>query len=153
MANRAAIELATALGVGAISVLGVIEAAGYRGASSYMPLAVTGFAAALSAVWATQSALALSRGTGVRVTLDRGLLLRFAIIVAAVIGYVLAVTYVGFCTATLIMVPGLSFLIGYRNLPVALITSAGFCVVLYGVFRLLLSIPLPPETLLQALGL
>lgn len=153
MANRAVIELVAALGVGAISVLGVVEASRYNGASSYMPLAVTGLAVALSGVWAVQAALALARGGGGSFDIGAHLLARFAIIVAAVIAYVAGIGTIGFFTSTFIMVPGLAILIGYRNIPVALLSTVGFCVVLYAVFRLLLSIPLPPERLFQAMGI
>lgn len=153
MANRAAVELAVALGVGAISVAGVLEASGYRAGSSTMPLAVTAFAAALSAVWAVQAGTALARGTWGRLEVTGGAVRRFALVVAATVLYVLAVTHVGFFTSTLVMVPLFAFAIGYRNLKVALAATAGFCVVLYGVFRLLLKIPLPQEVLLRGLGL
>lgn len=153
MANRAAIELAAALGVGAISVFGVVEASRYHGASSYMPLAVTGLSVALAGVWAVQSALALARGRGAYFTIPAPVMVRFAIVVAAVVLYVVGIGSVGFFTSTVVMVPGLAMLIGYRNVPVALIATAGFCAVLYGVFRLLLAVPLPPERLFQAMGL
>ena len=153
MANRAAIELVAALAVGAVSAAAVAESYGYRGASSYMPTIIAGFAVALSAIWALQSAVALARGTWAPFEITGAAVLRFATIVAVTALYVLGITYAGFFTSTVVMVPLFAFLIGYRNLPVALIATAGFCVILYCVFRLLLKIPLPPETLLEQIGL
>jgi len=35
---------------------------------------------------------------------------------------------------------------------VLIVTTLGFVIVLYGVFRLLLSVPLPPEVILALMG-
>ena len=152
MPNRAAIELGSALIVAAVSVGALVEASGYRGASAYMPLAVTAFATALALVWAGQSALALARGSGGRFEISAQAVARFVVIVAAVVAYVFGITYAGFFTATVLMVPALAFAIGYRDVVTTALATIGFCLVLYGVFRLLLSIPLPPEAILQIPG-
>ncbi|MCF3933831.1 tripartite tricarboxylate transporter TctB family protein [Acuticoccus sp. M5D2P5] len=149
---RSVIELVAALVATAVAVAGIVEASGYRGASSYMPLAVTGIAAVLGLVWAGQSAFALARGAGGTMQFPAALVGRFIIIVAAAVAYVYGIAHIGYFTSTIIMVPVLSTAIGYRNFVVTVLATIGFCAVLYAVFRLLLSVPLPPEAILNLLG-
>ncbi|WMS44677.1 tripartite tricarboxylate transporter TctB family protein [Acuticoccus sp. MNP-M23] len=149
---KGAIELFAALVVTLVAAAGIFEASSYRGASAYMPVAVTGLATALGVVWMAQSVLGLARGTSGTLNVPAPVLVRFVAIVAIAAGYVFAIAHFGYFTATIVMVPLLSTAIGYRNYRVTLLTTIGFCVVLYGVFRLLLSVPLPPETLLEMIG-
>lgn len=149
---KGVIELFAALVVTLVAAAGIFEASGYRGASSYMPVAVTGLATLLGLVWMAQSALALARGTSGTLAVPASVLIRFVAIVAIAAGYVFTIAHFGYFTATIVMVPLLSTAIGYRNFRVTALTTLGFCVVLYGVFRLLLSVPLPPEAILGLIG-
>ncbi len=149
---KGVIELFAALVVTIVAAAGIYEASAYRGASSYMPVAVTGLATALGIVWMAQSAIALARGTSGTLNLPAAVLVRFLVIVGIAAAYVFAMGHFGYFTATVVMVPLLAFAIGYRNLLVIALTTVGFCVVLYGVFRLLLSVPLPQEAILGLIG-
>lgn len=147
--NGKAIELVIALVVAAVFAALFSEAQSYSAQSKMMPMAVTGLAVALSLIWAFQCGISLVRhGSGERLPAGDELG-RLATIIAAVVVYILCVQYLGFFTATIVMIPLLSGLVGYRNWRISLLVTAGFVVVLYAVFRLLLSIPLPPETLLE----
>jgi len=150
--KRAGVELAAALSVCVISVAGVAEASGYRGASAYMPVTVTVLAATLSLVWGGQCAVTLFRGDGESLAIPAVQVWRFATVIGIAILYVLGITHAGFFTATVIMIPLLALSIGYRNLTLTLVATGAFCILLYAVFRLLLSIPLPPERILQWTG-
>ncbi|MBJ3774877.1 tripartite tricarboxylate transporter TctB family protein [Acuticoccus mangrovi] len=150
--NRRTVELVVALAVGALCVGGLFEAYSYRGQSSTMPLAVVGTALALSLIWAVQSAVGLARGDTAAFSPSPLEALRFAIVVVAAVLYVYGVIHVGFFTSTVIMVPVLAAALGYRNWLASLIATVIFVAVLYGVFHMLLAIPLPPETLLGSLG-
>lgn len=147
--NRNALELIVALVVGAVFGYLLLESSGYRGQSSMMPLAATGLAVALCLVWAAQAGMGLVRHHGERVSPNRRELLHLALIVASVIAYVSAMQTIGFFTATLVMIPVLSGILGYHNWKVSLLATLGFVIVVYAVFRQLLSIPLPPEALLS----
>ena len=150
--NRSLVELLVAGAVCGLCVAGLLEAWSYAGASRYMPVAVIGFALGLGLIWAAQNAVALVRGRAERMAVPSGDLGRFAGIVLAVALYVLGVVWIGFFTSTLVMVPALSAALGYRRWRVALVATLGFAAVLYGVFRLLLAIPLPPEAVLGLVG-
>jgi putative tricarboxylic transport membrane protein len=151
--NKNAVELAVSLLVGAVSVFMLWEAWSYSGQSRYMPVAVTAFALAMSLVWAKQSARRLAGGAQDFLSPERAEVLRFAILLVVMTAYVLGVTYIGFFASTILLVPGLAFLAGYRNVPMAALATAVFVVILYLVFRMLLSIPLPPDYLLDLVGL
>lgn len=151
--NRRVVELFAAVAVGLIFTMLLVESFHYRGQSSYMPIATTGLAVILCAGWAVQSARLLVTGRGDRYDATPADFGRFALVVGVGILYVLGVTFVGFFTSTIIMVPGLAFALGYRSLKVAIVATVGFIVVLYGVFELLLSIPLPQEALFGMTGL
>jgi hypothetical protein len=150
--NKQTVELTVALAVGALCAGGLVESWGYSGQSSYMPIAVLAFAACMSLIWAAQSALGLVRGSTERMDVEGPVLARFAFLVVAIVAYVLGVTWLGFFTSTLIMVPVVAAVLGYRHWAVSLTATLAFVAVLYGVFRLLLSIPLPEEAVLGLLG-
>jgi putative tricarboxylic transport membrane protein len=150
--RKAAVELPVALALCALGVGGLVEASGYRGQSSYFPLAVLGFGTALAVVWAGQCSLALARGAHPRFEARAGDFARFGFVVVVIVLYTLAVAWAGFFTATLVMVPALAGVLGYRRWGVAILATLVFVTVLYGVFRLLLSIPLPREAVLGFIG-
>lgn len=150
--TKQTVELIVASVVGALCAGGLVEAWGYSDQSSYMPIAVLAFAACMSLIWASQSALGLVRGRTDRLAVEEPILARFAFIVGATVAYVLGVTWLGFFTSTLIMVPIMAAVLGYRHWTVSLTATVAFVAVLYGVFRLLLSIPLPEEAILGFVG-
>ncbi|MBM9595412.1 tripartite tricarboxylate transporter TctB family protein [Roseitranquillus sediminis] len=150
--SRTRVEFVVSLLVAVVFAYLFVESTNFSAQSKRMPMWVTGFAVALCLVWALQSGLALARhGAGEPLAQEEGELARLAGVVAAVVGYVLAIGYVGFFSATLVMMPLLAWSLGYRRWLTSLLVTAGFAIVLYAVFRLLLSVPLPPEALLELL--
>lgn len=150
--NRDVVELVSALAVGLVFAAGLVVAMGYRGHSAYLPVASTGLATLLCVIWALQSVRAMMAAPSKQFGVSAGELGRFAQIVLMAAAYVLVTTWAGFFTATFIMVPGMAFVLGYRHPRMAFLVTAIFAAVLYGVFRLLLSIPLPREAVLTFLG-
>lgn len=150
--NRRMVELGASLISGTIFAYLLVEAWGYRGQSSYMPVATTGLSVFLCLIWAGQSVRLIVAGRADHYEATKADFLNFAIVATGTAAYVLAVTYVGFFTSTLALVPLLAFALGYRKITTALVTTVCFIVILYGVFALLLSIPLPPEALFEYLG-
>lgn len=143
------IELVVALAVASLAAAGLVEASGYQGQSGYMPIAILALATLLSLAWAGQCLYGLRARTGEVIRPDLSTALRLSGFALAVAAYVLGVTYVGFFTSTLLMLPLLSAFLGYRNWRVSVGVAVGFVAILYCVFQLLLSIPLPPEAVIQ----
>ncbi|WP_093424731.1 tripartite tricarboxylate transporter TctB family protein [Tranquillimonas alkanivorans] len=150
--NRSAFECVTALVVLAASAAGLVESLGFRNQGAIMPVTVTALASALSAIWLATSAVAVVRGTGKRVELDGRKVARFSVLCFAAVAYVYLMSRIGFFTTTILVVPALAFIGGYRNAKVLVAATIGFVVVLYGVFRGLLSVPLPDDLLLSLIG-
>lgn len=70
---------------------------------------------------------------------------RFFMVVGLMIAALISLNYLGFLTTSAILIPTLSYLLGYRKaLPIAVVT-VGFLLVIYIVFIQLLARPLPPE--------
>lgn len=152
--NRNIVELFAAVLVCVFFAFALVEAWSYKGQSSYMPVAVTGFAVVMAGIWITQSVWKLATLASPAVfDPSSGDMLRFGAILIVMTIYVLGVTYLGFFSTTIVMVPVLAFLAGYRNLPATALGTILFVVGLYAVFRLLLSIPLPQDRLLNLVGL
>nr|WP_249219206.1 tripartite tricarboxylate transporter TctB family protein [Loktanella sp. SALINAS62] len=128
------------------------EALGYRGRSSYVPSAATGLGVAMCLFWVI-SVMRLSPEEGnARLPVTRSDLQQFALIVLTGILYLLGFAWIGFFTSTIIVVPFLAAALGYRNWNVLVFTTLGFVILLYGVFRLLLSVPLPREAIFALFG-
>jgi len=132
-----------------LGVIGAVEGYSYAGQSKYAPIAVMLIATLCATAWAAQSALNLARGEREHLSITKGGTLRFLAVIGATIIFVLAMTYVGFFTSVAMMVPGLAYLLGYRNWVGLLIGTASFILVLYLVFRTLLSVPLPNEVIFK----
>ena len=145
------VELVVALVVLALSLLGLTEAMGFTRASAYLPTAVMGFAAFLSAIWAIQSVVAMLRERPA-LTIEPKEARRIATLAVLTGLYALSISWIGFFTATVIFLPLAAVLLGYRR-PAGLATATvAFMALLYAVFGLLLKTPLPPELILSLIG-
>ena len=150
--TRRILEIVAAVSVAIVFAVLFFEALSYRGRSSYVPSAATGLGFVMCLFWMI-SALRLSPEDGdVPLPVTRADLRRFGLIIFAGLLYLLGFAWIGFFTSTLIVVPVLAAALGYRNWKVLIVTTLGFVIVLYGVFRLLLSVPLPPEVILALMG-
>ena len=150
--TKRTLELVAATLVAIVFAALFLEALTYRGRSSYVPSAATALGFVMCLFWMI-SARRLSPEEGDMPLPVTGVdLRRFGLIVLAGFLYLLGFAWLGFFTSTLIVVPVLAALLGYRNWKVLLVTTIGFVILLYGVFRLLLSVPLPPEAILTLMG-
>lgn len=150
--KKCVIELAAAGVFAGLFVRLFLEAMGYSGRSAYMPFAATGIGVTVCGFWAFESVRTLVAGQGEHfdVSLSDGL--RFALILAAGSIYVIGFTLLGALTATVIMVPTVAWLLGYRRFKAIALTTLGLTLTLWVVFRLLLAIPLPREAPLGLFG-
>lgn len=156
--NRRSAELVAAGIFAALFAFLIFEAIGYSGRSAYMPAAASGIGLLMCCFWALKAARPAAAGPAEdvepaeRYDATKGDVTRFALILAAGVVYVAGFVWVGFFTSTIIMVPSIALALGYRNPKVVALTTIGFALILYAVFRLLLAVPLPPEALLTLMG-
>ncbi|GHC28288.1 tripartite tricarboxylate transporter TctB family protein [Aidingimonas halophila] len=150
--NRLTFECVSGLVVLAASVAGLVESLSFNKQSAILPVAVTALACALSTIWLVTSAVAFLRGSGERIELDTREIMKLIMILLTALAYVYLMVLIGFFTTTLIVVPALAFMAGYRNAKVLTAATVGFVVILYGVFRGLLSVPLPDDILFSLIG-
>lgn len=148
---RPLIELIIALLVGVLCIVGFFEATEYRGASGYLPKTVLVLGFVLSAIWALQSALWLRR-TEWSVQRSEGRLGKLLVFMGLVLAYVVIIPMLGFFTSTLVFVPSVIVLLGYRKRAVVVAAPLVFVAVLYLLFGLVLQVQLPEELLLQLAG-
>lgn len=149
---RPLIELVVALVVAALCIAGFFEAANYRGASAYLPNAVLALALLLSLIWALQSVIALRKGdwdTDAPGVESWPKLLSFF---AVVFVYVIIIPLLGFFTTTLVFIPLVTVMLGYRKKSVLVGAPIVFVAALYVLFGLVLRVQLPDELLLQLAG-
>ena len=150
--NRRSVELIAAGLFGALFGFLFTEGIGYSGRSAYVPAAASGIGFLMCCLWALKSVRVMATGQAESLDASGSEISRFALIVASGAAYVAGFIWIGFFTSTLIVVPVLAALLGYRNWKVLVVTTIGFVILLYGVFRLLLSVPLPPEAILTLMG-
>lgn len=124
------------------------EARSYAGRSSYMPMAATGLGFVMCCLWALHEMRLPAGARRDTSGLSHGETRRLAVVLAAGALYVAGFAWLGFFTTTALIVPGLAALMGYRDWKVLLPAVIAFIAVLFVVFRLLLSVPLPDEALL-----
>lgn len=149
---RPLIEMVVALVVATLCIAGFYEATSYRGASAYLPSAVLGLAFLLSLIWALQNVIALLKGgwsTDTTKKEDWSKLLSFFSIVLV---YVAAIPLIGFFTMTIVFIPVVTILLGYRKKSVLLGAPIVFVAALYLLFGLVLQVQLPDELLLTLTG-
>jgi hypothetical protein len=103
-------------------------------------------------LWSIKSVRTLAAGEVKDLDLEPRETKLFILVLVVGLAYVAGFAWLGVFTSTLIMLPCAAAALGYRNWTVIALTAAGFALVLYGVFRVLLSVPLPPEALLKLLG-
>ena len=146
------VELLFALLVGALCIVGYFEAAGYRGQSAYLPVAVMVLGVLLSTIWAVKSGFLLWKAPEAAASEAEVSWSKLVAFVFSVLVYALSVPVIGFFTMTLVFVPVVAFILGYRKTWVLLATPALFVGVLYVLFRQVLQVPLPNERLLLLIG-
>ncbi len=150
--NRHAMELVAAgIFAGFFAIL-LAKGVGYSSRSSYMPVAASGIGLAMCLIWSVGALRQIAAGRSERLVMGRPDLVRFGLILGAGMIYLAGFVWIGFFTSTLILVPVMSLALGYRNLVVIALTTLGFVILLYAVFRLLLAVPLPREALLSVFG-
>jgi len=150
--TKRTLELGAAILVAALFAFLFFEALSYRGRSSYVPSAATALGVVMCIFWIISTMRLSPEEGGAQLPVTREDLRLFAMIVFGGILYLLGFAWIGFFTSTIIVVPVLAAVLGYRNWTVLIFTTLGFVILLYGVFRLLLSVPLPREAIFVLFG-
>lgn len=145
---RPLIELVIALAVIAISIVGLFEAASYEGTSGYLPKAVLSLSILLSLFWALQSLLWMRRESASVASMNTESMVKLVFFLLGTLAYVLLIPVIGFFITTLVFIPVISLMLGYRKR--LMLTSAPivFVAVVYLIFVLVLKIPFPEAILL-----
>lgn len=149
--RQASIELGVAsLGAG-LSLTGVVYAMEFPRDSAYLPTAVLSLLTLLLVVWATKAFVLVRQQRTEPLQFQKGEVRRFVVLVIASIALIAISPWLGFATSFLIFVPLTGFLLGYRKWKWLLLTGVVFTALIYLVFIVLLSRPLPAELLMRFL--
>jgi putative tricarboxylic transport membrane protein len=150
--NKSGVELIAAGLFAALFAVLLYFATGYRGLSAYVPTVASGLGLLMCVLWSIKSVRTLAAGEAKDLDLERSEAKLFILVLVVGLAYMAGFVWLGFFTSTLIMLPCAAAALGYRNWTVIALTTVVFALILYGVFRVLLSVPLPPEALLKFFG-
>jgi len=150
--KKAVVEIAAGATMLVVSGLALMEALRYSGESGMMPRGVSAAMVLLSAIWLIQSARLLRRADGPVLTITPKQVRHAALLLVAGLALVFGMRFIGFFTTAAILVPALGYAVGYRNFRGLAVATLLFVGMLVGVFKLLLSVPLPPERILTVFG-
>ncbi|SDM25721.1 Tripartite tricarboxylate transporter TctB family protein [Modicisalibacter muralis] len=149
--RQASIELGVAsLGAG-LSLIGVVYAMEFPRDSAYLPTAVLSLLTLLLVMWATKAFVLVRQQRTEPLQFQKGEVRRFVVLVIASIALIAISPWLGFTTSFLIFVPLTGFLLGYRKWKWLVLTGVVFTALIYLVFIVLLSRPLPAELLMRLL--
>lgn len=157
MTKRQFAEAGAAVLLAGLCVWLLIEVRTYPSGSQYLPVGVLGLAILLCLAWL----IALLRKGGPPVSAEEdaaipaatpGSVKRLLVLAGLTGAYTVSIPWLGFYTATFLAIPVISGAIGYRNLPAMLLSSCVFTVVVYGIFKLFLAVPLPEELVVRLMG-
>lgn len=131
------------LTTGAVAIIGgaiLWDSAAYQGGSRFFPVAIGGGLLVLSGV----SALAHRRE---RHPTDEANLPIMAFGMALLAAFIFLASRGGFLSCTLLFIPAMALLGGYRNIPVLVIATLSFVALAYVVFVIGLGVSLPADIL------
>jgi hypothetical protein len=77
---------------------------------------------------------------------------RFIVATGMTLAYIAAVQHAGYFTASILFVPGIAYILGYRNKKILAGATAGYAAFAFIVFKLVFERPLPPELLFTLLS-
>lgn len=139
-------EVMAGLVLVAFSVFAWREASMIRGAASFFPSLVIGALGIFSLIYLTRSVLA---GRPEEPVFVRGWVFVAALAISLV--YVNAVAHIGYVTSTVVFIPVLAWVIGFRRPVYLAVTTVGYIICVYVMFELVFRRPLPSELLLEFL--
>ncbi|MEM7441728.1 MAG: tripartite tricarboxylate transporter TctB family protein [Pseudomonadota bacterium] len=139
------VEIAFCAGFLALLIAGWISLADIPAQARLFPRMIIGFTAFVTLAMGVRAYLALGRGDGDPAWKMFEHLGRWAIAVIALPVYVLGVQSIGYFTSTLIFIPVLAFVLGYRRPLVAIAIALAFDVIIYVVFITVFERRLPAD--------
>lgn len=132
--NQKQVEIAFCAGFLVLLIAGWISLSGIPAQARLFPRMIIGFTSFVTLAMAVRALWALRTGGGDpswRMFVNVG---RWAITVVALPLYVLGVTTIGYFTSTLIFIPALAIVLGYRRPLLAISIALVFDVAIYAVF-------------------
>lgn len=145
MIRKASIELAVAIPAAILSVLGALHASSFPQQTAYLPTTVLSIMSLLLVLWAFQSVMALRRNQSSTLILEKGKARRFLLLVLSTATLIALAPALGFVTSFFIFIPLSGFILGYKHWKPLLAAGTIFSLLIYLIFKVLLSRPLPPE--------
>lgn len=139
-------EVIAGLVLVAFSVFAWREASGIRPAAAMFPSLIIMALGFFSVVYLVRSVLA---GGATPPVFARGWV--FVVVMALTLLYVNAVVRIGYVTSTLVFIPLLAWVIGFRRPVYIAVTTLVYLACVYVLFELLFGRPLPSEALLEFL--
>lgn len=149
--RQASVELGIALVGAALSLIGVVHAMGFPRDSAYLPTAVLSLLTLLLVVWAAKAFVLTRQQRTEKFRFKKDEAQRFVVLVIASIILIAISPWLGFATSFLIFVPLTGFLLGYRKRKGLALTAVVFILLIYLIFEVLLSRPLPTELFIRLL--
>lgn len=147
--RQASVEFGFASVGAVLSVLGLMHAVDFPRSSAYLPTAVLSLLTTLLVLWAIKAFVSLHREGGDVLCFQKVEVKRFAVLVAASILLISFAPLLGFVTSFFIFVPVTGYVLGYRKWQGLVLAAIVFTILIYLVFEVLLSSPLPPELFLR----
>lgn len=128
----------------AFTVFAWREASAIRGPAAFFPSVIIGALGALSLIYLTRSVLAGRSGEAM---FERGFV--FVAVLGLSLVYVYAVAHVGYVSSTLVFIPALAWVIGFRRPTYLAVTTVVYIASVYVTFEIVFQRPLPSEMLLE----
>lgn len=143
--RKVSLELGAATLILVLSVYGLLTVWNYPEGSRIMPAGVMILSIALALIWIVQLILSGKLSTDPTPAIDILELRRICTILLSLPVLILSVTTLGFFTSFFVMIPVITWLLGYRNIKAIAIGTLVFSGGLYLIFRVILNRPLPAE--------
>jgi hypothetical protein len=140
-------DLLTALGVLAFAIAVFVVANDYTAEARFFPQLIAGVLALLSIAMLARTALRRRAGTGEEYAMFEapGRILGIVVISAL---YFVALSRVGLTLSSVVFIPLVAWLFGYRKLHVTVPLALSFVVALIGLLSGVLGLPMPPDIIL-----
>jgi len=140
-------DLLTAICVLAFAIAVFVIAAGYTTEARFFPQLIAGVLALLSISMIVRTFLRWRAGMGEEIVMFEAPWRMLGIIVLTAI-YFEALSRIGLTLSSLVFIPLVAWVFGYRKLYVTVPLAASFVVALIGLLNGILGLPLPPDVIL-----
>lgn len=149
--RQANVEFGVASVGALLSMIGVVHAMSFPRGSAYLPTAVLSLLSILLVAWSVKALILTLKSRTEHFNIKKAEAKRFGILIISSIALIAIAPWIGFTTAFLIFVPLTGFLLGYRKWKGLISAGIIFASLVFLVFLVLLSRPLPSELYMRFL--